>query len=271
MKILVTGAAGFLGSHVVDKLLADGHDVAGVDDLSTGFGPWCKARLFTYDFSAAPLDDTDAVVHCAAVADISHNWSKHHDNRADIYSTNIDSLIVFLERLYTSAPGLQRFVFVSTAAVEAPQVSPYTASKIAGEALCKAYCQQSKVGLSIIRPVSMLGKRYHHGHIADFVRMKKRAGVIHSHGSMGARRPYRHVSDVADMIASEVRKEGPMTTTVTMSGRAWRAWDTAALLGVAVTEEVRERPGDPNVQALMGGDATEWVQETIAWCEENIT
>lgn len=266
VNILVTGAAGFLGSHVVDALLAADHEVLGVDDLSTGKREWCAAPCITSDFSAAPLEGVDAIVHCAAVADISQNWAKQH-NRDAIYASNIDSLIVLLERL---TPRVKRFVFVSSAAVTAPQVSPYTASKLAGEALCLAYCQRLGIGLSVVRPVSMLGKRYHHGHIADFVRMVKHDGEIRAQGSMTAIRPFAHVVNVALALIS-LLTGGPGYEIITIPGRAWNAWGTAELLNELVDTRMAERPADPDVDAFAEGSAEEWVRETIDWCQEHIT
>jgi len=267
MNILVTGAAGFLGSHVVDALLAAKHEVLGVDNLSTGKREWCAAPCLTADFSAVTHGDPDVIVHCAAVADISQNWAKQH-NRDAIYATNIDSLIVFLERLPAT---VKRFVFVSTAAVTAPQVSPYTASKIAGEALCKAYCQRRGIGLTIVRPVSMLGPRYHHGHIADFVRTKKRDGHITAEYSLGAYLPYAHVTEVARLLRGAAEDISDFCGTVTVPGRRWQAWDTVVMLEGRVFYTPDERPADPQVDAFESGSPAEWVQETIDWCQEHLT
>ena len=263
MNILVTGAAGFLGSHVVDALLAAKHEVIGVDNLSTGKREWCEATLITTDFYLAPTEHVEAIVHCAAVADISQNWAKQH-NRDAIYATNIDSLIVFLEHLPTTC---KRFVFVSTAAVTAPQVSPYTASKIAGEALCKAYCQRRGIGLTIVRPVSMLGPRYHHGHIADFVRQGNK---ILPSGDIYVKRPYAYVCGVARRISALFDVNEP-SALLTIPGRAWAAEETARLLRASISVVRTERAADPDVEDFAPGSPQEWVQETIDWCQEHIT
>ena len=276
VKILVTGAAGFLGSHVVDALAHSGHSVGGVDNLSTGKLEWCAVPLERDTFEESRhLRDSDVIVHCAAVADISRNWIPFH-NRNELWRTNVEDTLAMLERLALGA-ACKHLIFISTAAVDSPQQSPYTASKIAGEAMCKAYCQALGIHLTIVRPVSMLGKRYHHGHIVDFVRMAARDGVIRAKDNGRQRKPYCHVKDVAKHIADEALDPSPgMCITTVVPGVAWGIAWTAELLKCPITFGVDDRgwKGDPDVSAYTSDSPTNgvatWVQETIDWCRSQL-
>ena len=117
----------------------------------------------------------------------------------------------------------------------------------------------------------MLGKRYHHGHIADFVRMRKRNGVLRPKGTLTTPRPYIHVTHVAVIIRACATILSPNEGIVTSPGRTWAASQTADLLRFDSIEGPAPRPADPEVDAFIDGDATEWVKETIDWCLETIT
>lgn len=282
--VLVTGGAGFLGSHVVDALIVKGVAVAAVDNLVTGRAEWCAAPLVTSDFHEAEheLRGADAIVHCAAVADISHNWAPNH-NRRNIFRANVLELHYMLEVL-AKGTMCKRFVFVSTAAVDAPQQSPYTASKLAGEAMVRAYCQALNIALTIVRPVSMLGPRYHHGHIADFVRMQHKNGAIDAKDNGHQRKPYVHVRDVADRIVRHLATESLGFSTIVpgvengatvdiVPGVPWGICSTALLMNCPLRRPTNERGwmGDPDVNHFIDGDASPWVLETIEWCRKEIS
>jgi UDP-glucose 4-epimerase len=188
----VTGAAGFIGSNLVDRLLADGVRVTGWDNFSTGHEPFLAAanghagfRLIrgdTLDLPAltAAMAGTDFVFHLAANADVRDGW-KHPGK--DLQQNTLATANV-LEAM--RANGVRRIAFSSTGSVygealvtpdrptpeDAPfpvQTSLYAASKVAGESLISAYAEGGQLDEAyVFRFVSILGERYTHGHVFDF-------------------------------------------------------------------------------------------------------
>ena len=190
MKAFVTGAAGFIGSTLVDRLLAAGHEVIGFDNLSTGFrrfleGACANARfrliegdLLDLDAVKRAIGGADFVFHLAANADV--RFGPEHP-RKDLDQNAIATWNV-LEAM--RAAGIRRIAFSSTGSVygepdvfPTPEAAPfpvqtslYGASKLAAEGLLSAYAAAFGFQAWIFRFVSILGERYTHGHVFDFYR-----------------------------------------------------------------------------------------------------
>ena len=221
MKILVTGAAGFVGSSLVDRLLNDGHYVVGIDNFSTGLRPFIRGAQNNSNFHLFDVDllDFEAlkrslvgvefVFHLAANADVRFGT----DNpRRDLEQNTIATHNV-LEAM--RANGIKKIAFSSTGSVygEATivptpengpfpiQTSLYGASKAAGEGLIAAYCEGFGFQAWIFRFVSILGERYTHGHIFDFYKKLKadptRLFVL---GNGKQRKSYLYVQDCIDAM-----------------------------------------------------------------------
>ena len=216
MKAFVTGAAGFIGSTLVDRLLADGHTVVGYDNFSTGQQTFLEPALRSPAFQLIrgdtldrqPLDDAiagaDVVFHLAANADV--RFGTEHPEK-DLRQNTIATFNV-LEAM--RANGVERIVFSSTGSIygeasviptpeEAPfpvQTSLYGASKLACEGLIEAYCEGFGMRGWIFRFVSILGERYTHGHVFDFYRSLRRDGSrLRVLGDGTQRKSYLHVQD----------------------------------------------------------------------------
>src|SRR5882757_8114793 len=189
MRCFITGAAGFIGSNLVDRLLAAGHSVVGFDNFSTG------REWFLHDALQSPafrlvrgdlldsatlvseMSGIDVVFHLAANADV--RFGTNHPTR-DLEQNTICTSNVLEAMRKTSA---RRIVFSSTGSVygessvfptpeNAPfpvQTSLYAASKLACEGLISAYCEGFGFTGYIFRFVSILGERYTHGHVYDFL------------------------------------------------------------------------------------------------------
>ncbi|MCX7847441.1 MAG: NAD-dependent epimerase/dehydratase family protein [bacterium] len=188
MKALVTGGAGFIGSTLTDRLLADGHEVVVYDNFSTGRALFlAQARRHagfhlvrgdTLDDDAlrAAMRGCDIVFHLAANADV--RYGTLHP-RKDFEQNTVATFNV-LEAMRDT--GVRRIVFASTGSIygeprvfptpeDAPfpvQTSLYGASKLACEGLIEAYCEGYGIQGYIFRLVSILGERYTHGHVFDF-------------------------------------------------------------------------------------------------------
>src|SRR5689334_8460281 len=161
MKYFVTGAAGFIGSNLVDRLLSDGHFVVGYDNFSTGQQPFIAPALSSSNFTLVQgdtldlttltkaMDGVEFVFHLAANADV--RFGVEHP-RKDLEQNTIATFNV-LEAMRVN--GVRRIAFSSTGSVygeakvfptpeDAPfpvQTSLYGASKLAGEGLIQAYCE----------------------------------------------------------------------------------------------------------------------------------
>jgi UDP-glucose 4-epimerase len=231
-RCVVTGCAGFIGSNLVDRLLASGRQVVGVDDFSTGqrrfLAPALKNprfRLIEADLLDLPALTTgfigaDLVFHLAANADV--RFGTAHP-RKDLEQNTIATFNV-LEAM--RANGAKQIAFSSTGSVygepevfptpeQAPfpvQTSLYGASKVAGEALIAAYCEGFGFRSWIFRFVSILGERYTHGHVVDFYRQLRadptRLRVL---GDGHQRKSYLYVQDCIDaMLVAIERAQDPV-------------------------------------------------------------
>ena len=221
MRALVTGGAGFIGSSLVDRLLAGGHTVVAFDNFSTGLEPFLEpARnhdaftLVTGDTLNVPalteaMAGADVVFHLAANADV--RFGTDHPSK-DLEQNTIATFNV-LEAMRAS--GVRRIAFASTGSVygEAPviptpetapfpvQTSLYGASKLAGEGLIQAYCEGFDFEGYIFRFVSILGERYTHGHVFDFYRqLRQDASKLQVLGNGRQRKSYLYVQDCLDAI-----------------------------------------------------------------------
>ena len=185
-RIFVTGAAGFIGSNLVDHLLASGCEVVGWDNFSTGQHRFVEAASARYrliegdnldlDQLTRAMAGCDTVFHLAANADV--RFGLEHPSK-DLNQNTIATFNV-LEAM--RANGIARIAFSSTGSVygeatviptpeDAPfpvQTSLYAASKVAGEGMIQAYCEGFGFEGYIFRFVSILGERYTHGHVFDF-------------------------------------------------------------------------------------------------------
>ena len=221
MRAVITGGAGFIGSNLVDRLLATGHDVVAYDNLSTGqerFLEQARTRpCFTFvrgdvlDLAAltAAVRGADIVFHFAANADVRHGTE--HPER-DLQQNTVGTFQV-LEAM--RANGVKRVVFPSTGSIygephifptpeDAPfpvQTSLYGASKLAGEALIQAYCESFGFQGYIFRFVSILGERYTHGHVFDFYKMlRANPRELRVLGNGRQRKSYLDVDDCLDAM-----------------------------------------------------------------------
>src|SRR2546421_807962 len=221
MRRFVTGAAGFIGSNLVDRLLAEGNLVTGWDNFSTGQNEFVEEacrnenyRLIQGDNLDLPaltaaMADCDTVFHFAANADVRFGL-KH--SRKDLEQNTLATFNV-LEAMRTHQ--IKRIAFSSTGSVygeaeviptpeDCPfpiQTSLYGASKVAGEGLIQAYCEGFGFEGYIFRFVSILGERYTHGHVFDFYRqLREHPDHLRVLGDGTQRKSYLYVHDCISAI-----------------------------------------------------------------------
>ena len=221
---LVTGGAGFIGSHVVDTLVAKGARATVIDDFSTGFRefirPGPNVRLIEGDLRDQAIVDRamaghDFVFHLAANADVKEGLLHP---RKDV-EQNILVTQNVLEAM--RAHGVNHVAFASTGALygDAPllptpevcpfpvQTSLYGASKVAAEGLLTAYAFGYGFRTWIFRFVSILGPRYSHGHVVDFWRKLKRDPTrLEVFGDGHQRKSYLHVDECVEGMLVGIRR-----------------------------------------------------------------
>ena len=225
--VVVTGSAGFIGSNLVDRLLANDHQVIGIDNFSTGQRRFLDSALKHTNFRLIEIDLLDldalkrafvgceAVFHLAANADV--RFGTEHP-RKDLEQNTIATYNV-LEAM--RANGIKKIAFSSTGSVygESPvvptpedgpfpiQTSLYGASKAAGEGLISAYCEGFGFQACIFRFVSILGERYTHGHVFDlYQKLKADPTRLPVLGNGKQRKSYLYVQDCIDAILLAMEK-----------------------------------------------------------------
>jgi UDP-glucose 4-epimerase len=223
----VTGAAGFIGSNLVDRLLAAGVKVAGYDNMSTGLAEFLEGARQNTNFAFHQGDVLDAeqlttamrgadiVFHLAANADV--RFGLDHPRR-DLEQNTIATFNV-LEAMRRN--GVLEIAFSSTGSIygdakviptpeDAPfpvQTSLYGASKLAGEGLISSYCEGFGFRGHIFRFVSILGERYTHGHIIDFYRkLLADPAKLDVLGDGRQRKSYLYVQDCIDAMLLAIGK-----------------------------------------------------------------
>jgi UDP-glucose 4-epimerase len=224
-NVLVTGGAGFIGSHVVDRLVQDGASVTIYDNFSTGQQQFIihhamnpKVRLVRGDVLdrerlQKEMANCEFVFHLQANADVRGGVQL---TRVDLEQNTIATWNV-LEAMRIN--GVRRIAFASSAVVYgepdvfptpesyAPlQTSLYGASKLAGEAMIQAYSEYFGIACYIFRFVSWIGERYTHGVIFDFVKkLRANPQLLEILGDGRQRKSYLDVADGVDGIFYAVR------------------------------------------------------------------
>ena len=220
-SVFVTGAAGFIGSNLVDRLLALGKKVVGWDNLSTGQEQFlADARCHSsFQFARGDNADTnglaqamrgcDFVFHFAANADVRFGTQHPHK---DLEQNTIATFNV-IEAMRRA--GVRRIAFSSTGSIYGEptvfptpengpfpvQTSLYGASKLAGEGLIAAYCSGFAFQGYAFRFVSILGERYTHGHVFDFyAKLLDNPHQIEILGNGKQRKSYLYVQDCIDAM-----------------------------------------------------------------------
>jgi UDP-glucose 4-epimerase len=218
---IVTGCAGFIGSNLVDRLISRGHFIIGIDNFSTGRRQFINEALMSKKFKLVEADlldldsycdvfaKVDAVFHFAANADVRFGVK---NPRKDLEQNTIATSNV-LEAMRIN--NVKKILFSSTGSVygeaqviptpeNAPfpiQTSLYGASKLAGEGLISAYCAGFDFQAWIFRFVSILGERYTHGHVFDFLdKLNEDPSRLDILGDGLQKKSYLYVQDCIDSV-----------------------------------------------------------------------
>lgn len=222
MKILITGGAGFIGSHLTDRLLTEGHSVVVYDNLSLGRLDNLEEAKKNPNFSFIEGDildkekffavfennKFDIVFHMAANSDIARSHANPDVDFDNTLRTTYNTLLAMKEF------GVKKIVFASTSAIYGETLekvaetygplfpaSHYGASKLASEAYISSFCENYGIQAWITRFPNVVGERSTHGVIRDFIKkLKKTPERLEVLGNGMQYKPYLYVKDLVDAI-----------------------------------------------------------------------
>jgi nucleoside-diphosphate-sugar epimerase len=289
MKCVVTGAAGFIGSHLCEALLAQGHEVTGLDAFipyypraikEKNLAPLLGAPGFTFhaaDLRTAPLDGclagAEVVFHLGAMAGLVKSWTDFDG----YWTCNVQATERLIAAVRRQAPGLHRFVYASTSSVYGRDcsgdeslptrpISPYGVTKLAGEHLCRAFAEERGLPLVVLRYFSVYGPRqrpdmgYHR-----FIQALLSGEPVTVYGD-GCQ--VRGNTYVADCVAATVAAVGaPAGETYNVGGgESASVWDILGHLErlTGITPEVRREPARPGDQRRTWAD-TGKLKRDVGW------
>src|ERR1700751_6336363 len=236
MRILVTGGAGFIGSHFVETLLATGHTVAILDDFNDFYDPQIKHKNiagFARHVTVCLVDLRDS----ESVRNLFHREKldviAHLAARAGVrpsiqlprlyYDTNVIGTLHLLEAARVT--GVQRFIFASSSSVYGASktipfseeehltqtLSPYGATKIAGEFLCSTYSHLYQIRVVALRYFTVYGPRQRPDlAIHQFTRRINAGQPIDQFGDGTTRRDYTYIDDIIQGVLAALKYEGSL-------------------------------------------------------------
>jgi UDP-glucuronate 4-epimerase len=276
MRTLVTGGAGFIGSHLVEKLLADGHEVAILDDFNDFYDPAIKraniggvadhVAVHQVDLrdgrAVAELfrqEKFDLVAHLAARAGVRPSIAQPQL----YYDANVTGTLHLLEAARRTE--VERVIFASSSSVYGVSkvvpfseelhltqtISPYAATKIAGEFLCSTYSHLYRMRIVALRFFTVYGPRQRPDlAIHQFTRRIHNGEPIDQFGDGSTRRDYTYVDDIIQGVMAATRYEGPLWDIFnlgendTIELRTLIAEIEQALGRKAKIRQLPEQPGD---------------------------
>ena len=236
MRILVTGGAGFIGSHLVEKLLASGHEVAILDDFNDFYDPQIKRANIAAVAGDVAIHQVDLRDN-AAVARLFHREKfdaiAHLAARAGVrpsiqqpqlyYDTNVGGTLHLLEAARHT--GIERMIYASSSSVygvskTAPfsedlhltqTISPYAATKIAGEFLCSTYSHLNGMRITALRFFTVYGARQRPDlAIHQFTKKILAGEPIDQFGDGTTRRDYTYIDDIIQGVMASLDYKGPL-------------------------------------------------------------
>jgi UDP-glucuronate 4-epimerase len=236
MRVLVTGGAGFIGSHLVEKLLTSGHEVAILDDFNDFYDPQIKREniaAVSKDVAIHQVDLRDS----AAVRNLFHQKKfeaiAHLAARAGVrpsilhpqlyYDTNVTGTLHLLDAARVT--GVERFIFASSSSVYGisktvpfsedqhltQTISPYAATKIAGEFLCSTFSHLYQMRVVALRYFTVYGSRQRPDlAIHQFTRRIYADQPIDQFGDGSTRRDYTYIDDIIQGTIAALMYGGPL-------------------------------------------------------------
>ena len=236
MRILVTGGAGFIGSHLIERLLGLGHEVAVADDFNDYYDPRIKREniaSISGDITLHEVDLRDAAAVRSLFQREKFETIFHLAARAGVrpsiahpqlyYDANVNGTLHLLEAARMT--GVERFIFASSSSVYGicktvpfseefrlqQTISPYAATKIAGEFLCSTYAHLYQIRTVALRYFTVYGPRQRPDlAIHQFTRRIHAGQPIDQFGDGTTRRDYTYVDDIINGTVAALSYDGPL-------------------------------------------------------------
>lgn len=289
LKCLVTGAAGFIGSHLCEELLRRGHEVVGIDAFIPYYPKDVKEQnqremlrhpkfhFHPSDLRQDPLEhmvaDVDVIFHLAAMPGLIWSWTHF-----DWYMTcNVQGTQRLLEAIRTAAPALKRLILASTSSVygrfasgdetlPTKPISPYGVTKLASETLCRAYADAYKIPVVTLRYFSVYGPRQRPdmGYYR-FIEALLRGQPITVYGDGKQVRGNTFVSDCVEATILAVNAR-PGETYNVGGGETANVWDILRHLKDLAGHDtpIHEEPARPGDQRYTFADTSK-LREDLGW------
>jgi len=266
-RVLVTGGAGFIGSHLVDRLANEGCRVVVLDDLSSGSLENIRGNLDSGRVRFIEGDvrdskvvedavkDVDLVCHLAAVVSVPYSMREPLLTHEVNVTGTLNLLIASLKH------EVERFVYLSTCAVygepnylpideahPTSPVSPYAASKLAAEHYCMAFQQAYGLKTVILRPFNVYGSRQNDGVVARFIQRVKKGDLPIIYGNGGQTRDFVYVWDALDAIVLALKHDGAGGKVFNLgTGKATTVNELAGLLLRIFGKELKPMREEPRI------------------------
>jgi len=285
MKYLVTGGAGFIGSHIVDRLIGQGHDVINVDNLSTGNNINPTAELVNIDISerrdriklCQSMEGVDTVFHCAALARVQpsiKNPQKYHKTNVDgtlnvLLSARDSAVRRVVYSASSSAYGDQEQMPLVESMPTAP-ISPYGLQKLIGEQYCFVFSKCYGLETVSLRYFNVYGERQAVGGaystvIGTFLKQKHDRAKLTITNNGEQKRDFTYVGDVVEsnILASQSEKVGAGEVINIGNGSNYSVNEIAKIIG-GETENIGERlePRETLADNSLAKDRLGWTPKT---------
>jgi len=222
-RVLLTGGAGFIGSHVADRLVDEGHEVIVLDNFMSGFESnlaeamgkgtvrVVEGDILDRGLLSSLVPDVSGIYHLAALPEVRMG----QENPADVWRVNVEGTVVLLEAMHGAGKSYD-LIFTSTSTVygdslvlPTPEdygplkpISFYGASKIAAESIISAYSYSYGFRSAAVRLANIVGARSRHGVLHDFVKkLRSNPGELEVLGDGRQTKSYLHVSDCVSALA----------------------------------------------------------------------
>jgi UDP-glucuronate 4-epimerase len=290
-QILITGIAGFIGSHTAQLAREQGFQVRGIDSLTDYYDPTLKLKnlnnlrdhdicdvtksdLLSTDLDQL-LDGVDAVLHCAAQPGVRDSWRN--------FEHYVSSNVLVTQKLLDASVrrGIKRFAYSSSSSIYGDAltfpvhetdlqnpVSPYGITKLAGEKLCNSYTKNFDLSVVSLRYFTVYGPRQRpdmaiHRLISSALQQKP----FPLYGDGSFIRDFTYVADVANANLLALIKEVPSGTAMNIAGgESTSMSDLIEIVGDLVGKSVpidshSEQPGD----VIRTGGATQKASELLGW------